>query len=47
MIGFGIGVSSIFALPFAISYDRDDGWGVTTVAVYLGPFFFSVEWGAA
>ncbi|WP_287377320.1 hypothetical protein [Mesorhizobium sp.] len=39
-----IGVSSLFALPFAISYGKDGDWEETTLAFFVGPFVIAFVW---
>lgn len=39
-----VGLSSLFAFPFAISFSRDGDWEETTLAFFVGPFVVALAW---
>lgn len=39
-----IGISSLFALPFAVSYSNDGDWEEKTLALFIGPFVLAFTW---
>lgn len=43
MISIELSVTNMLALPVAAIYDIDDG--VTTIAIFVGPFCLEVSWG--
>jgi hypothetical protein len=47
MIGFGLGFSSVFAMPVALLFDHGaDTDGATRVCLFIGPIFIELSWGA-
>jgi hypothetical protein len=44
MIGFGLGFSSVFALPLAFGYDHDGG--TACITLFVGPVYIEFLWGA-